>query len=194
MNFNEIDIWLTNFLMNIGIWGYLLACIFIIIESIIPILPLSLFITLLFYKFGPITGFIISYVFTVVGCFVSYKIFNSKLRLRFEKFIDGKDRKKLRQISFKLKTVRFENLCLLLALPFSAAFLVNIGAGLADMSKKKYLYSILIGKIFLVIFWGFIGTSLINSFKNPINLLYIAIMLLICFIISRLMNKKEGLM
>jgi len=62
------------------------------------------------------------------------------------------------------------------------------------MSKKKYLYSILIGKIFLVIFWGFIGTSLINSFKNPINLLYIAIMLLICFIISRLMNKKEGLM
>ena len=51
----------------------------------------------------------------------------------------------------------------------------------------------MIGKIFLIIFWGFIGTSLINSFKNPINLVYIIVLLIICFIISKLVSKREGL-
>ena len=80
MKLNDIDIWLTNFLMSIGIWGYVLSCFLILIESIIPVLPLSVFITLLFYKFGPFIGFIISYVFTILGCIMSYKLFNSKLR------------------------------------------------------------------------------------------------------------------
>ena len=61
------------------------------------------------------------------------------------------------------------------------------------MNFKKYFYALLIGKIFLIIFWGFVGTSLINSIKNPINLVYIIIMLIICFIISKLVSKREGL-
>ena len=68
MELKNIDIWLTNFLMSIGIWGYVLSCFLILIESIIPVLPLSVFITLLFYKFGPFIGFIISYIFTIFLC------------------------------------------------------------------------------------------------------------------------------
>ena len=72
MKLQNFDIWLTNFLMSIGMWGYFLSCFLILIESIVPILPLSVFITLLFYKFGSLLGFLISYVFTVLGCFLSY--------------------------------------------------------------------------------------------------------------------------
>ena len=72
-------------------------------------------------------------------------------------------------------SISFEKLCIIIALRFTTQFLINIAAGLANMSKKKYLYAIIIGKIFLVIFWGFIGTSLINSIKNPINILYIMV-------------------
>ena len=184
---------LSNFLTSIGLWGYLLSCVLIVIESIIPVLPLSLFITLLIYKFGWFIGFIISYVFTILGSIMSYKIFNSKLRIKFENFINKKDKIKLKKLCFRLRTISFEKLSLIIALPFTPQFLINIAAGLANMSKKKYLYAVIIGKIFLVIFWGFIGTSLINSLKNPINILYIIIMLSICFIISRMVNKKEGL-
>lgn len=184
---------LSNLLTSIGLWGYILSCILIIIESIIPILPLSLFITLLIYKFGWFIGFIISYIFTILGSFMSYKIFNSKLRVKFENFVNKKDRVKLKKLCFRLRTIKFEKLCLIIALPFTPQFLINIATGLANMSKKKYLYAIIIGKIFLVIFWGFIGTSLINSIKNPINLIYIGLMLSICFILSRIVNKKEGL-
>ena len=67
----NLDIWLTNFLLSIGMWGYVLSCFLILIESIVPALPLSIFITLLFYKFGVFIGFIISYVFTILGCILS---------------------------------------------------------------------------------------------------------------------------
>lgn len=189
----EFDIVLTNFLLNIGIFGYILSSILIIIESIIPILPLSVFITLLFYKLGPILGFIISYIFTIIGCIISYNIFNSKLRFMLEKYIIKKDRKQLDKVIKNIKKVKFVNLCLIIALPFTPAFLVNIACGLSNVDKKKYILSLIIGKIFLVIFWGLIGTSIITSIKKPINLIYIGILLLLCFIISRIVSKKEGL-
>ena len=78
-------------------------------------------------------------------------------------------------------------------MPFTPAYLVNIAAGLSDISKKKYVFAILIGKIFLVIFWGFIGTSIINSFKDPLNIIFILLLLFGCFIVSEFVNKKEGL-
>ncbi len=193
MKLNDIDIWLTNFLMSIGIWGYVLSCFLILIESIIPVLPLSVFITLLFYKLGPFIGFIISYIFTILGCIMSYKLFNSKLRNKLEKYIEKNNKDKLNKLVKKINKIKFNNLCLLIAVPFTPAFLVNIAAGLVNMNFKKYLYSLLIGKVFLIIFWGFIGTTLINSIKNPINLVYITIMLVICYIISKLVSKREGL-
>ena len=135
----NIDIWLTNFLLSIGIWGYVLSCFLILIESIVPALPLSVFITLLFYKFGPLIGFIISYVFTILGCIMSYKIFNSKLRYKFDNFINKKDLKKLNKLKSRIKKIKFNNLCLIIAIPFTPAFLVNIAAGLVNMDFKKYL-------------------------------------------------------
>ena len=193
MELKNIDIWLTNFLMSIGIWGYVLSCFLILIESMVPILPLSVFITILFYKLGSFIGFIISYIFTVLGCLISYGIFSTKLKKVFDRFLDRKDRKKLKRITKSIKKIKFENLCLIIALPFTPAFMVNIAAGLCGIDGKKYFYALLIGKVFLVIFWGFIGTSLLNSIKNPVNLIYISILLILCFIVSRYINKKEGL-
>ncbi len=193
MKLQNIDIWLTNFLLSIGIWGYVLACFLIVIESIVPILPLSVFITILFYKFGTVIGFLLSYIFTILGCLMSYKIFNSKVKVLFDKYIDKKNKKQLRRIMRSLKKIKFESLCLIIAIPFTPAYLVNIAAGLSGMEKRKYIFALLIGKVFLVLFWGIIGTSLINSVKNPINFVYIFISLIVCFVISKLVNKREGL-
>ena len=124
---------------------------------------------------------------------MSYKIFNSKLRYKLDNYIKKDDKQKLNKLVKRINKINFNSLCLIIAIPFTPAFLVNIAAGLTNMNFKKYLYALLIGKIFLIIFWGFIGTSLINSFKNPINLLYIIIMLIICYIISKLVSKREGI-
>ena len=58
------------------------------------------------------------------------------------------------------------------------------------MSYKKFLGALLIGKAFLVYFWGFIGVSLIESIKNPEYLIRVLILLAIAYIISKIVSKK----
>ena len=177
----------TNVMGNLGIFSGILL---IILESMIPILPLAVFIALNIITFGNLIGFIISWLSTILGCMLMFFICR-KLKNWFDKkYKDNETVKKLRK---KFNDISYSSLVLIMAIPFTPAFLVNIAAGLTNMNIKKYLYALLIGKIFLIIFWGFIGTSLINSFKNPMNLLYITIMLIICYIISKLVSKREGI-
>ena len=77
----------------------------------------------------------------------------------------------------------------IIAIPFTPAFMVNIAAGLAKLDTKKYLISLLIGKIFMVYFWGFVGVSLIESLKNPYILIKVAIMVLIAYLIAIITKK-----
>ena len=51
------------------IYGPLFACLLIFFESILPVLPLFVFITVIFLTYGNILGFLISYVLTCLGCF-----------------------------------------------------------------------------------------------------------------------------
>jgi len=77
----------------------------------------------------------------------------------------------------------------LIALPFTPAFLINIVCGLSKMEPKKFLLSILIGKISIVYFWGYVGTGLIESLQNPKIFLEIIIILLVAYAFSRVIQK-----
>jgi len=189
----EFEIILNNFLTSIGPLGYVLSCLLLFLEAIIPVLPATIFITLLIYKFGPIIGFVISYICSVGGSVVVYNIFKGKLSIKFNNYIERKNKDKLKRIVERLKKIKFVNLCLIIALPFTPQFLVHISSGLIGIDKKKYLFALLIGKIFLIIFWGFIGTSVINSLKNPLNLLYAGLLLVLCYILSKIVSRKEGI-
>lgn len=189
---NNLDTIITNILNSLGAVGPLLGCFLIIIESMVPILPLSVFITLNFYAFGQILGFIISYLFTILGCYISYSLVKHNLKGPFDRYLDSKEHKQLNKLKKIFNTIKLENLVLLIALPFTPAFMINIAAGLSEMSKKKYLTALAIGKIFLVYFWGYVGVTLIDSIKHPIYLLKILVLMLIAYILSKLINKKTG--
>lgn len=189
----EFETVLNNFLLSVGPLGYFLSCLLLFLEAIIPILPATIFITILIYKFGPILGFIISYICSVSGSVLIYNIFKGKLSKKFNNFVEKKNKDKLNKIVNRIKNIKFVNLCLIIALPFTPQFLVHISCGLMEINKKKYLLSLCIGKIFLIIFWGFIGTSVISSLKNPIILIYIILLLIGCYIISKIVSRKEGI-
>ena len=189
----EFESVLNNFILSVGPLGYVLSCLLLFLEAIIPILPATIFITILIYKFGPILGFIISYICSVRGSVLIYNIFKGKLSKKFNNFIEKKNKDKLNKIVNRIKNIKFVNLCLIIALPFTPQFLVHISCGLMEIDKKKYLLSLCIGKIFLIIFWGFIGTSIINSLKNPIILIYIILLLIGCYILSKIVSRKEGI-
>ena len=170
-----------------GIYGPVLACLLMLIESIIPIMPLAVFITINFLAFGNLVGFIISWVFTVLGCLMSFFLFRKGVQGWFQRLT--KDRVKLNNLMLKFNNISLTELALIIAIPFTPAFLVNIAAGLSDMPKKKFIIALLIGKLSIVYFWGYIGTSLVESFKNPMILIKIVIIMLITYVVSLIIKK-----
>lgn len=190
-----MEVILTNFyelIMNIinssSIYGIILACMLIFVESIIPILPLFVFITINFVTFGYLLGFIISYILTILGCCFSFYLCRNLLKKYFKKYI--RKNEKFDKIMKKIEKINFSNIVLLISIPFTPAFLINIAASLSDMRFKKFCLALIIGKISIVFFWGFIGTSLIESLKNPKILIVIAIMVGITYLISKIVMKR----
>ena len=178
---------IVNYIEGAGSIGALIGCFLILIESIVPVLPLMVFITINFLVFGNVIGFIISWVFTILGCIMSYFIFRNGFGNKFERLTEDKELlKKYKKI---FKDINVTSLALLIAIPFAPAFMINIAAGLVKMDFKKYFIALLIGKIGLIYFWGFIGTSFVQSLKEPIILIKIGVLLILTYIISHYVTK-----
>lgn len=183
-NLNEQIMFLLE---NSGAFAPLFACLLIIIESIIPILPLFVFITINFVVFGNILGFIISWFFTIVGCMLSFYLVRKYLKRHY--ILKIQNNKKLLKHYNILKNLKVEHLAVLMALPFTPAFFINIIAGMGNITPRKFLLAVVVGKISLVYFWGFIGVSFIESLKDPIIMFQILILITFTYILSKIINK-----
>ena len=118
---------------------------------------------------------------------MSYYIFKKGFGNRFERLTENK--KLISKYKKLFKNISTGNLILIIAMPFTPAFVVNIVAGLVKMDFKKYLTGLLIGKLAMVYFWGFIGTSLIESIKNPLILIKIAVIMILTYILYLILKK-----
>ena len=95
----------------------------------------------------------------------------------------------LRIITKKINKLNFSNLVLITALPFTPAFLINIAAGLSNMNFKKFVFAILIAKLAVVYFWGFIGTTFLQSVTDINVIIKLALILFGAFILSKIIMK-----
>lgn len=184
---------LTSFVYSNNLLISLFFGIFLVIlESIIPILPLALFIAINTVVFGNVIGFIISWIGTVIGCSLSFWIFRTGFSKKLYRHIEKGN--KAKNLMHKISTLDFSKLVLILAIPFTPAFSVNIGAGLSKMDYKKYLLALLISKLSIIYFWGFIGSSLVESITDIGVLIKITGILIITFILSRIVIRKFNIM
>ena len=179
---------IMDIVSNVSVLGVTITSFLIIFESIIPPLPLGVFITVLFMNYGKIIGFFMSYILTLIGCSLSYFIFSKYVKKKTD--IHLRKYKKIDKYISLVDNINFSTLVLILSIPFTPAFLVNIACGISKMKYKKFLYSIMLGKISLVLFYGFIGTSLIESIKRPIILVFVVIITIGFYILSKIVNRK----
>ena len=94
---NEIYNIIMSLISGSNFFGPLLACLLILCESMIPILPLFVFITILFVSYGYIVGFLLSYILTCLGCLLSFLIFRRLIKDSFEKKLRKKEKIKKRR-------------------------------------------------------------------------------------------------
>jgi len=170
--------------------GPISGVILVVLESIIPVLPLSVFIALNGASFGYVFGFIISWLATCFGCVLSFIFFRQVFKDRFDRYISKKEAKRVKKIRKRIDKIKFTSLVLIIALPFTPAFAVNIAAGLSNISFRKFLIAILIGKLSIVYFWTYVGKSLIESMMDLKSVITICLLMLVAYIISKIVSKK----
>jgi len=109
---------------NNPIMGVIIGMLVIVLESMLPVLPLAVFIAVNMLVFGNIIGFIISWIATIIGCILAFTICRKKLSNGFYNRIkkDGK----INNLMNKISNIKFPNLVIITALPFTPAFAVNI--------------------------------------------------------------------
>ncbi len=186
---NDIIEYLKDLVLNNNMFiSLFLGMGVIILESMIPILPLALFIALNMIIFGNLVGFIISWIATILGCSLSFFIFRKGLSKRLYKNIENKPRTE--RLMNVVSNVSFSKLVVIMAIPFTPAFSVNIGAGLSKMKYKKFLTACIIAKISIVYFWGFVGTTFVESMSDITVIFKLLIILLIAFILSKFVINK----
>lgn len=159
----------------------------IILESIFPALPLSVFVAINVIAFGSVPALIISWLGTTIGCSISFWLFR-KFRKKAYNYLY----KHLSIINFinKIDNLKFTSLVCLLAMPFTPAFAVNIAAGLSEMKYSKYLKALLCAKIFMVYFWVFIARTFLESITNIWTIIEIVLLLTGAYIVSKIVDKK----
>lgn len=159
----------------------------IILESIIPVLPLSVFIAINVIAFGSFPALIISWIGTTIGCSLSYFLFR---RLKNKTYNKIYKYNKIINFINKIDTISFPSLVCILAMPFTPAFTINIAAGLSDMKYSKYLKALLCSKIFAVYFWTFIATTFLESITDIWVIVKIVVLLVGAYAVSKFVDKK----
>lgn len=185
----DIVEYLKDFVTNNNMFlGFFVGVFIIVLESIIPILPLAVFIALNILVFGNVTGFLMCWVATVLGCSISFLIFRKGLSDKIYKHKDSESR--ILRLMNIISNISFSKLVIIMAIPFTPAFSVNIGAGLSKLKFKKFLFACIIAKLAMVYFWGFIGTTLAESVTDITVIIKLSVILIIAFILSKFVINK----
>jgi uncharacterized membrane protein YdjX (TVP38/TMEM64 family) len=184
----DMTTYFSDILNDAGALAPFLSTLLIYLEGILAFLPLFVFVGINTVTMGPILGNLLAWVATVLGCFTTFLLTSSILSDWVYDHI--KDSEKLLRFHDLVKNLKFRQLVLLIAIPFVPSFFMNVGAGLAKISKKKYFTALLLGKIFVVIFLSYVCTSLIESITNPIKLLEVLGLIVAAYLIARIVNKK----
>lgn len=180
---------IKNFILNHNpVLGFLTGILVIILESMIPILPLAVFIALNILVFGNYLGYAMSLFATIIGCIIAFFIFRNKVHLPlYDKLIKLET---MQNIQAKMNKISLSNLVFIMSLPFTPAFAINIAAGISKISFKKFFIALLFGKAIMVYWWAFVGTTLIESISNPVIIIKLILLVLCAYLFSYYINSR----
>lgn len=185
---NYVINFLNEYVLSINIVAsFFIGVFLIILESILPVLPLGLFVAFNVVVFGSVLGFIMSWIATLIGCSLSFLIFR-KIRSKISSFINKKP--VFKRVMENINKISFSNLVIIMAFPFVPAFSINIGAGISEIPYKKFIMAASIAKVSIVYFWGYIGSTFIESMTDIGVLIKLLIIILVAFLLSKFVTKK----
>jgi len=169
-------------------YGPLIGITIPFIEAIFPILPLVVFIFANAAAFGPLLGFLYSWIGSCLGSILLFYIVRKYGQKRFFSFVNK--HKKVESSIGWIEKRGFGPIFIMFAFPFSPSFLINIVAGLSRIKISQFLIALVLGKFTMIALISYLGKDLTSVFQNPIKALYIGIFIFVLWIVGKVIEKR----
>lgn len=170
--------------------GFLIGFLLIIVEAFLPVLPLGAFVTLNVNAFGIFPGLLLSWIAAIIGSYLMYLLCYYISTKVIYRFLKKETKEKVVDKMTTFKNIKLTNLVLIITLPFAPSCFINLLAGVSNIKKEKYLIALIIGKAFMISFWAYIGMSLIESLTDIKAIIFILLILLVAYVVSKIISKK----
>ncbi|MDM5226663.1 TVP38/TMEM64 family protein [Cytobacillus sp. NJ13] len=161
------------------------------LEAFLPFLPLVLFVMANASAFGLWLGFLYSWLGAVAGALLVFLLVRKYGQKRLLRFL-----KKHKQVQKLMKWVEkhgFGPLFILLCFPFTPSAVVNIVAGLSNISIAQYMLAVLSGKIVMIFTISFVGYDIKSLVTQPIRTAIVALVIFILWYVGKIIEIKMNM-
>lgn len=157
-------------------------------KSFIPPLPTALIVGVNAAVYGLWRGFLYSWIGMVAGCVVTFLIVRSIAGHPF--FDRWVTKPKVNRSMVWVRRNAFSYVFLLSIFPVGPFVLVNMAAAVAQMKLRSYLIAIAAGKGIMVLSVSIIGHDVMRFVRNPAELLYVVLFLVLSFWACKKLEAK----
>ena len=158
------------------------------IEAFLPFLPLFVFVMANSIAYGILNGFLYSWLGSSAGSIFVFllirKYGNKKILLKI------KQNKQVQHITSWVERHGFGPMFILLCFPFSPSSIINIVAGLSNVSKQQFVLAVLLGKSVMIFSIAYIGSSILEFAKNPVKTIVVTACILVFWTFGKFLEKK----
>lgn len=169
-------------------FGPLIGFLLPFLEAFLPFLPLFVFVFANATAYGLWFGFLLSWLGTVVGAYAVFLIVRKYGQARFMNFMTRHE--KVQKLIRWVERNGFGPLFLLLCFPFTPSALVNLVAGLSNISRHYYLLTVMAGKLVMVFTISFVGYDLRALFTQPLRTAIVIAVIVILYVVGKIFEKR----
>lgn len=156
-----------EFLKALTEFGPIAGILLVMVEAFIPILPLSVFVTVNVLAFGFWLGYLYSWIGNVAGSLMVFMLIRKYGVVKFNNKIQKST--KIKNTFLWIQKHGFLPIFVLLTFPFTPSFLICGLSALAGISLGTFIYAIAIGKLIMILSLSFIGYNLSEFVQHPIK-------------------------
>src|SRR5690606_10247487 len=122
------------------------------------------------------------------GSYVVFLIIRKYGRARFMNFMTKHER--VQRLIHWVERNGFGPLFLLLCFPFTPSALVNLVAGLSNISRHYYLLTLMAGKFVMVFMISYVGYDIRALFTQPIRTAVVIVVIILLYVIGKVLEKR----
>jgi uncharacterized membrane protein YdjX (TVP38/TMEM64 family) len=196
MDFELFKDWFTlenimDLIQEYRSFGPLPGILLPMLEAFLPFLPLFLFVMANASAFGLWLGFLYSWIGAVAGTVLVFLLVRKYGQKRILRVL--KKHQKVQKLMSWVEKHGFGPLFILLCFPFTPSAVVNIVAGLSNISIAQYMLAVLTGKMVMIFTISFVGYDIKSLVTQPIRTAIVALVIFILWYVGKIIEIKMNM-